>query len=197
MIEREYRQQRLIPAFMEPRSMVVDPTGEQMTVWSSTQVPHILRFLLAATMGISESKIRVIAPDVGGGFGGKLQMTPEECVTIARGPSRSASRSSTPRPAPSRCCRATTAATSGRSSPSPRTKDGTVTGLKVDLLADMGAYIGLVGGGVPVLGAWMFNAIYKFPAYQFTVHDRAAPTRPGSTPTAAPADPRRRTPSSG
>ena len=48
VVEREYRQQRLIPAFMEPRSVVVDPTGEQMTVWSSTQIPHILRFLLAA-----------------------------------------------------------------------------------------------------------------------------------------------------
>ena len=41
---REYRQQRLIPAFMEPRSTVVDPTGEQVVMWSATQVPHILRF---------------------------------------------------------------------------------------------------------------------------------------------------------
>ena len=47
------------------------------------------------------------------------------------------------------------------------TKDGTVTALKVDLLADLGAYAGTVGGGVPMLGAFMFNAIYKFPAYQF------------------------------
>ena len=77
VIEREYRQQRLVPAFMEPRSTVVDPTSEQMTVWSATQVPHILRFAIAATMGIPESKVRVIAPDVGGGFGGKLQTTPE------------------------------------------------------------------------------------------------------------------------
>jgi carbon-monoxide dehydrogenase large subunit len=47
--------------------------------------------------------------------------------------------------------------------------DGTVTGLKVDLLADLGSYVSLVGGGVPVLGAFMFNAIYKFDAYQFNV----------------------------
>jgi carbon-monoxide dehydrogenase large subunit len=77
LIEREYRQQRLIPAFMEPRSVVVDPTGEQITMWSATQIPHILRFALAATTGVPESKIRVIAPDVGGGFGGKLQTAPE------------------------------------------------------------------------------------------------------------------------
>ena len=51
VIEREYRQQRLIPAFMEPRSVVVDPTSEQMTMWSATQIPHILRFALAATTG--------------------------------------------------------------------------------------------------------------------------------------------------
>ena len=43
-----------------------------LTVWSATQVPHIVRFALAATTGVPESKIRVIAPDVGGGFGGKL-----------------------------------------------------------------------------------------------------------------------------
>src|SRR5690606_31532504 len=47
-------------------------------------------------------------------------------------------------------------------------RDGTVTGLKVELLADMGAYLGLVGPGVPILGAFMFNSIYKFPAYRFT-----------------------------
>ena len=80
VIEREYRQQRLIPAFMEPRSVVVDPTGEQLTMWTSTQVPHIVRFALAATTGVPESKIRVIAPDVGGGFGGKLAVQPEEWV---------------------------------------------------------------------------------------------------------------------
>ncbi len=82
LIERTYRQQRLIPAFMEPRSVVCDPTGEQTTVWSATQIPHILRLMLALTCGISESKLRVIAPDVGGGFGGKLQVTPEEVITL-------------------------------------------------------------------------------------------------------------------
>ena len=83
VIERELIQQRLIPAFMEPRSVLVDPTGEQITMWTSTQIPHIVKFALAATTGVSESKIRVIAPDVGGGFGGKLAVTPEEWITFA------------------------------------------------------------------------------------------------------------------
>ena len=82
VLERTFRQQRLIPAFMEPRSVVVDPTGPQLTVWSATQIPHILRLMLAMTLEIPEHKVRVIAPDVGGGFGGKLQVTPEEVIAL-------------------------------------------------------------------------------------------------------------------
>ncbi len=166
VIEREYRQQRLIPAFMEPRSVVVDPTGEQLTMWSATQIPHILRFALAATTGISESKIRVIAPDVGGGFGGKLQTTPEEWIAVA-----AARRLGKPVKYTETRSESLVAAHHGRDQWQKLTlaaeKDGTVTGFKVDLLADLGSYVSLVGGGVPVLGAFMFNAIYKFPAYQF------------------------------
>jgi carbon-monoxide dehydrogenase large subunit len=168
VIEREYRQQRLIPAFMEPRSTVVDPTGEQITMWSATQIPHILRFALAATTGVPESKIRVIAPDVGGGFGGKLQTTPEEFITWAV-----ARRLGKPVKYTETRSESLMSAHHGRDQWQRLTlsaeKDGTVTGFKVDLLADMGAYISIVGGGVPVLGAFMFNAIYKFPAYQFKV----------------------------
>ncbi|WP_030526773.1 xanthine dehydrogenase family protein molybdopterin-binding subunit [Phycicoccus jejuensis] len=166
VIEREYRQQRLVPAFMEPRSTVVDPTGEQVVIWSATQVPHILRFAIAATMGIPESKVRVIAPDVGGGFGGKLQTTPEEFATIAI-----ARKLGKPCKYTETRSETMVSAHHGRDQWQKMTlaaeKDGTVTALKVDLLADLGAYVAIVGGGVPVLGAWMFNSIYKFPAYQF------------------------------
>ena len=72
--------------------MVCDPTGEQITLWTSTQVPHIVRFALAATTGVPESKIRVIAPDVGGGFGGKLAIIPEEWIAFLAGPHASAAR---------------------------------------------------------------------------------------------------------
>ena len=166
VIEREYRQQRLIPAFMEPRSTVVDPTGEQITMWSATQIPHILRFALAATTGVPESKIRVIAPDVGGGFGGKLQTTPEEWLTFCI-----ANRLGKPVKYTETRSESLMVAHHGRDQWQKLTlsaeKDGTVTGLKVELLADLGSHVSLVGGGVPVLGAFMFNAIYKFPAYQF------------------------------
>jgi carbon-monoxide dehydrogenase large subunit len=168
VIEREYRQQRLIPAFMEPRSVVVDPTGEQYTMWSATQIPHIVRFALAATTGVPESKIRVIAPDVGGGFGGKLQVTPEEWIAWAVG-----RRIGKPVKYTETRSESLMSAHHGRDQWQKLTlsaeKDGTVTGLKVELLADLGAYVAIVGGGVPVLGAFMFNAIYKFPAYHFSV----------------------------
>jgi carbon-monoxide dehydrogenase large subunit len=166
LIEREYRQQRLIPAFMEPRSVVVDPTGEQITMWSATQIPHILRFALAATTGVPESKIRVIAPDVGGGFGGKLQQTPEEMIVFAL-----ARRLGRPVKYTETRSESLMSGHHGRDQwqklTLAATRQGKVTGLKVELLADLGAYVALVGGGVPVLGAFMFNAIYKFPAYHF------------------------------
>jgi aerobic carbon-monoxide dehydrogenase large subunit len=166
VIEREIDQQRMIPAFMEPRSVVVDPTGEQITVWSSTQIPHIVRFALAATTGVPESKIRVIAPDVGGGFGGKLAVTCEEWISfaVARRLGKPVKYTETRSENLQSCHH-------GRAQYQRLTlaagKDGTVTGLKVELIADLGAYVALVGGGIPLLGAFMYNAIYKFPAYQF------------------------------
>jgi aerobic carbon-monoxide dehydrogenase large subunit len=167
LIERKYRQQRLIPAFMEPRSVVVDPTHEQVTMWSATQIPHILRLMLSMTTGIPESKLHVIAPDVGGGFGGKLQVTPEEIITLL-----AAQRTGRPCKYTETRSESLMAAHHGRDQVQKLTlaakQDGTVTGLKVELLADMGAYLGLVTSGVPILGAFMFNAIYKFPAYHFS-----------------------------
>ncbi len=82
VIERNYRQQRLIPCAMEPRSVVSAWVGDEVTLWSATQIPHVLRFAIAAFFGIPEQNIRVIAPDVGGGFGSKLQVTAEEVLAV-------------------------------------------------------------------------------------------------------------------
>ncbi|MEV4633832.1 xanthine dehydrogenase family protein molybdopterin-binding subunit [Rhodococcus coprophilus] len=167
VVERTFRQQRLIPAFMEPRSVVVDPTAAQTTMWSATQVPHILRLMLAMTLGIPEHTLRVIAPDVGGGFGGKLQVTPEEVLTLLI-----SRRLRKPLKYTETRSESMMAGHHGRDQIQKITiaarRDGTVTGLKVDLLADMGAYLRLVTPGVPILGAFMFNGIYKFDAYRFT-----------------------------
>lgn len=166
VVRRTFRQQRLIPAFMEPRSIVVDPTGEQMTMWSATQVPHILRLMLAMTLGYPEHKVRVVAPDVGGGFGGKLQVTPEEIMTFLVAQRLGKPVKHTETRSESLMC-----GHHGRDQVQKMTvsaqRDGTITGLKVDLLADMGAYLRLITSGVPVLGAFMYNGIYKIPAYHF------------------------------
>jgi len=166
VIERRYVQQRLVPSFMEPRSVVVDPSNDQLTVWSATQIPHILRVMLALLTGTPEHQIRVIAPDVGGGFGGKLQVTPEELIAYL-----AATRVGKPVKYTETRSEAMLTAHHGRDLIQDlrltANADGTITGLSVRLTANMGAYLGLVTPGVPLLGAFMYNAIYKIPAYRF------------------------------
>jgi aerobic carbon-monoxide dehydrogenase large subunit len=167
VLERNYRQQRLIPSAMEPRAVVCSCVGDdEFTLWSSTQIPHVLRVMLALVLGIPEQNIRVIAPDVGGGFGSKLQVTAEEvlAILIARRLGKpvkwTESRSEgnmTVHHGRDQWQRIRIAADS----------DGNVRGLSVDLLADMGAYLMLVAPGVPLLGAFMYPSIYKMDAYSF------------------------------
>jgi carbon-monoxide dehydrogenase large subunit len=166
VIERTYRQQRLIPSAMEPRAVVGWNEGDEYTLWSSTQIPHVLRVMLALTTGIPEQNLRVIAPDVGGGFGSKLQVTAEEVLAllisrkVGRPVKWTESRSEgnlTVHHGRDQWQRIKVAADS----------DGRVRALDADLLADMGAYLMLVTPGVPLLGAFMFNGIYKMDAYSF------------------------------
>ena len=169
VVNRRFVQQRLLPTALEPRAVVVAPiaAADDYTVYSATQVPHILRVMLALTTGIPEHKLRVIAPDVGGGFGSKLNVYAEEvlALVVARRLGRpikwTESRSENYQ-----------ATIHGRDQIQDieicATRDGKLLGLKVDLLADMGAYLQLVTPGIPVLGAFMFPAIYKMDAYSFT-----------------------------
>jgi aerobic carbon-monoxide dehydrogenase large subunit len=166
VLERTYRQQRLIPCAMEPRAVVAQWVGDEVTLWSSTQIPHVLRFALSAFFGIPEQNVRVIAPDVGGGFGSKLQVTAEEVLAVLIGrkvgkPVKwTESRSEgnlTVHHGRDQWQRIRIAADG----------DGRIRGLEVDLLADMGAYLMLVTPGIPLLGAFMFPAIYKMDAYSF------------------------------
>jgi aerobic carbon-monoxide dehydrogenase large subunit len=166
VIERTYRQQRLIPSAMEPRSVVCARVGDEYTLWSATQIPHVLRVMLALVTGIPEHKLRVIAPDVGGGFGSKLQVTAEEVLALllARKLGRPVKWTETR-------SEGNVAVHHGRDQIQKvrlaADADGHILGLDVDLLADMGAYLMLVTPGVPLLGAFMYNAIYKMDAYRF------------------------------
>ena len=170
VVRRRWRQQRLIPAFMEPRSVIVDPTTEQLTMWSSTQVPHVVRTMLGLTLGLPEHKLRVIAPDVGGGFGGKLQLIPEEILTtlVARRLGKPVKWTETR-------SESLLSGHHGRDQIQDVTvtakKDGTLTALKIELTADMGAYFGLFTPAIPVFGCFIGPAVYKVPAYGFTCTD--------------------------
>jgi carbon-monoxide dehydrogenase large subunit len=166
VVERTFRQQRLIPAAMEPRAVVASCVGGEFTMWSATQIPHVLRVMLALVTGIGEQNLRIIAPDVGGGFGSKLQVTAEEVLALlitrklGRPVKWTESRSEgnmTVHHGRDQWQRIKIAAD----------RDGRIRALDVDLLADMGAYLMLVTPGVPVLGAFMFNSIYKMDGYSF------------------------------
>jgi carbon-monoxide dehydrogenase large subunit len=168
IVKRRFINQRLIPAFMEPRAVVAAPMGmsDEITLWSSTQVPHILRVLLALVTGIPENNLRVIAPDVGGGFGGKLTCTREEILVtqLARKLGRPVKWTETR-------SEDMVATHHGRDQIQDielaATKDGKFLGLKVTLLADMGAYLQIITPGTPLLGMFMFPGIYKMDAYSF------------------------------
>jgi len=166
VLERTYRQQRLIPCAIEPRSVVCAPVGDEYTMWSATQIPHVLRVMLAVVTGIPEHNLRVIAPDVGGGFGSKLQVTAEEVLALLL-----ARRLGRPVKWTESRSEGNMAVHHGRDQIQrirlAADSDGRLRGLSVDLLADMGAYLMLVTPGVPLLGAFMFNAIYKMDAYRF------------------------------
>jgi carbon-monoxide dehydrogenase large subunit len=168
VFERRYVQQRLVPVPMEPRAVVATPMGTsgEYTVYSATQIPHVLRLMLALVTSTPEHKLRVVAPDVGGGFGGKLQVTAEEvlCLVLAKKLGK-----------PIKWVETRTEnfqAHHGRGQIQDIAlavkADGRVTGMKVELLADMGAYLMLITPGVPLLGAFMFPSIYKLEGYFFS-----------------------------
>lgn len=75
-------QQRVAPSAMEPRGVLASWDGirEALTVWSSTQMPHDLRSAVAEKLGLTENQVRVITPDVGGAFGAKINVYPEEIL---------------------------------------------------------------------------------------------------------------------
>ncbi|MEU2596634.1 xanthine dehydrogenase family protein molybdopterin-binding subunit [Streptomyces hirsutus] len=169
VVTRRFHQQRLIANAMEPRAVVVTPLAAsgEYTVYSATQVPHILRVMLAMVTGIPEQKLRVIAPDVGGGFGSKLQVYGEEAVAL-----EVARRLGRPVKWTESRSEGYLATHHGRGMIQDievaATGEGRLLGLKVELLADMGAYLMLVTPGIPILGAFMYPAIYKMDAYDFT-----------------------------
>ena len=167
-IKERYRQQRLIPNAMEPRGLIVQPfpaTGE-LTMWSATQIPHIARVTLSMVTGVPEAKLRVVAPEVGGGFGSKLNVYAEEALALVL--ARKLGR-------PIKWIETRTegyqATIHGRDQIQEielaATSEGKIRAVRAKLTAGMGAYLQLVTAGVPLLGAWLYSGAYDVVAYDF------------------------------
>ena len=167
-VKEHYRQQRLIPNAIEPRSVLVQPVRatDEYTMWSATQVPHIARVTLSGTTGIPETKLRVIAPDVGGGFGSKLNVYAEEalCLVLAR-------RLGLPIKWTEERSEGYLATIHGRDVLQEielaASAEGKITAVRVRLTAAMGAYMQLVSPGIPLLGAWLYAVCYDVEGYDF------------------------------
>lgn len=159
-------QQRLQPTPMEPRAVLVtpDPAKDGYTVYTSTQIPHILRSVMAGVCGVPEHKLRVVAPDVGGGFGGKLNVYPEECMALVL-----ARKLQAPVKWVADRTEDSQTMTHGRGQMQyvelAATSEGKLLGMRVKLIADMGAYLQLLTPGIPLLSAFIFPGVYTFDAF--------------------------------
>jgi aerobic carbon-monoxide dehydrogenase large subunit len=168
VVRERYWHPRLIPNAIEPRGVLVQPVPAQgeFTLWSATQIPHILRTTLSLTTGIPETKLRVIAPDVGGGFGSKLNVYAEEalCLALAR-------RLGVPIKWVEERSENYLATIQGRGvlqdMELAATEEGELLGVRARSLAEMGGYLQLVTPGIPMLGAFLYHGVYDAQAYEF------------------------------
>ncbi len=169
VVRQTYQVQRLAPAPMEPRGLVADyqPEDDLLTVWDSTQHPHEVREHLVHLLGRTESGIRVVAPDVGGGFGEKGCLFPEEvlvpylAIVLGRPIKWMESRQEN------------MTAFHGRGHSveveAAVKSDGTILGIKVNIVADLGAYFLLSTPQVPVLTSHRLTGPYRTPAMSVEV----------------------------
>ncbi|HEX2466624.1 MAG TPA: xanthine dehydrogenase family protein molybdopterin-binding subunit [Solirubrobacterales bacterium] len=163
VMERRVVNHRTAGAAIEARGCLAEPHGDSVTLYSSTQIPHIARFQLAGMLGMPEDKIRVVAPDVGGGFGTKLNVYGDEALmcALARRLGRAVKWIET---------RSENLAYNhhGRDQIAYVTigakSDGTLAGLKVRMINDLGAYQQLLTPFIPVLGFPVMGGAYRFPA---------------------------------
>jgi carbon-monoxide dehydrogenase large subunit len=161
---------RLAPIAMEPRGVLARyfPGEQELTLWSSTQIPHLMRTQVALMIGIPENKLRVITPEVGGGFGSKLNVYAEEALLgwISMQLGKPVKWIETRR-------ENIQATIHGRGQVGDVEiafkNDGTLTGLRYSVFADLGAYHQLLTPAIPTLTGLMLSGAYKIPAIQMNI----------------------------
>ena len=170
IVKERFKNQRLAPIAMEPRGTAanVQMPDNELVVWSSTQVPHLLRTQLALMVRVPENKVRVIAPEVGGGFGSKCDIYSEDGLVayLARKIGRPVKWIESR-------CENIAATIHGRDQINDvelaLQKDGTILGMRVKVTADLGAYFQLLTPIIPTLTGLLAPGCYKVPALKFDV----------------------------
>src|SRR5215472_10872439 len=163
VVKQRITSQRLIPTAMEPRGVLAEwRAGEKsLTLHSSTQIPHLLRTLVAGILGMPENLLRVITPEVGGGFGSKLNVYAEEALMafIAKQINHPVKWVESRR-------ENFTTTIHGRGHVDyfelAAKRDGTMLGLKLKLIQDLGAYHQLLTPAIPTLSVLMMPGLYRF-----------------------------------
>ncbi|RWM11257.1 MAG: xanthine dehydrogenase family protein molybdopterin-binding subunit [Mesorhizobium sp.] len=172
---------RLVPNAMEPRAALghYDKAEDHYTCWTTSQNPHVARLVMSAFYNVApENKLRVIAPDVGGGFGSKIYIYPEEIVCLW-----ASKKTGVPVKWVADRTESFLADAHGRDHVSTVEmafdKENRITGLKVDTLANLGAYMSLFSSCVPTyLYATLLSGQYNIPAIHAnvrTVYTNTAP----------------------
>jgi carbon-monoxide dehydrogenase large subunit len=165
-LSRTFRQQRVLASPMEPRVAVAEPRAGEYVLWTSTQVPHLIRRTIGSCVGLPEHALRVVAPDVGGGFGAKLNVYAEEALVLAL-----ARRLGRPVKWVETRSEHAQATTHGRAQLQrmelAATRDGRVTAVRVSSLASMGAYLQLETPGIPIVGRFLYSGAYQAQAYGY------------------------------
>jgi carbon-monoxide dehydrogenase large subunit len=169
--------QRMAVAPIEPHAAaaVVQADG-RLLVYGATQMPHLLRQLLATGLGVEASRVRVVTPPVGGGFGGKAGLYPEQLVVAALAMRLGAPVVWVATRSEDMLCLAHSRAQVQYAELGCR-RDGTFTGLRVRLVGDGGAYPGL-GAFLPAGTRRMSNGTYRLGALQFDIVVAATNTTP-------------------
>jgi carbon-monoxide dehydrogenase large subunit len=163
VLERRFVNHRTSGAPIEPRGVVADYRAGDLTVWSATQIPNFLRLFLALQLGMTEDRVRAIAPDVGGGFGAKLQIYGEEILLgwVSRELGRPVKWIETR-------SEHMAAAHHGRDQVAyvkmGANRDGTFVGLHVRIIQDLGAYAMFLGPLIPSLGSFVMPGCYRWQA---------------------------------
>ena len=163
VVKQRITSQRLIPMAMETRGVVADwrAAEKSLTLYCSSQAPHLVRSLLADILGIAENRLRVIAPEVGGGFGSKIDVYAEDLLMsfVSRRINKPVKWIESRR-------ENFLGTIHGRGHADyyelAARRDGTMLGLKLKIIQDLGAYMQLITPAVPTLSVLMMPGLYKF-----------------------------------